>query len=71
MKTFLNYTRNDANVFATFKPDSSLLKQMKFSSLILSKNKEEAENAKEFASFVLRYHENIDYGDFSDEPVAI
>ena len=44
---------------------------MKLSNLILSKNKEEADNVKEFASFVLRYHENVDYGDFSEEPLAI
>jgi hypothetical protein len=39
--------------------------------LILSGNKEEADTAKEFASFLLRYHESVDYGDFVTDPVAI
>jgi hypothetical protein len=39
--------------------------------MILSNNKEESDAAKEFASFLLRYHEQIDYGDFAMDPVAI
>lgn len=71
MKTFLDYCRTDSSVFATFKPDSALLKQLQLQAAILSFDKDEAETAKEFASFILRYHEHVDYGDFAEDPAAI
>lgn len=71
MNLFLNYCRLDPSVFASFRPDRALLKQVNLTGGILSKNREESETSKEFASFVLRYHENVDYGDFSDDPTAI
>ena len=44
---------------------------MKLSNLIISKNLQESEVSKEFASFILRYHDAVDYGDFSEDPLVI
>jgi hypothetical protein len=44
---------------------------MNISDAILSKDENEANTAKEFASFLLRYHETLDYGDFTADAFAI
>ena len=41
---------------------------MHFNIRIKSKEKSVADEACEFASFLLRYHQNIDYSDFSKDP---
>ena len=67
----LAYLRHDPTVYSMMKPNKPLLRKMNLERHILSKNKEESEQSLELGSFLLRYHANIDYGDFSDDPFTI
>jgi len=78
MRCFLNYLRNDANVFSRFKPHKPLMRKMNLAVhimgrflFILAQNDNESELALEFCNFLLRYHRDLDYGDFSDNPYVV
>ena len=68
LNTLLRFLRNDERVFQMFRPRQELLSQMHFNIRIKSKDKQLADEACEFASFLLRYHQNLDYSDFSKDP---
>lgn len=44
---------------------------MNITSIILASREEDSDLALDFASFLLRYHRDLDYPDFSDEPLVI
>ena len=44
---------------------------MNIQSLIVSDQPQESALGLEFASFLLRYHVTLDYGDFTDDPFCI
>jgi hypothetical protein len=44
---------------------------MNIQRIISSRKEEDSDLALDFASFLLRYHRDIDYSDFSDDPVII
>lgn len=67
----LRFLRNDPQVFAMFKPNKLLLRKMNIQSLIVSEHPQESALGLEFASFLLRYHVTLDYGDFTDDPFCI
>jgi hypothetical protein len=57
----------DSQVYARFKPNKLIIRKMNISSNITSNEEEEATLALDFASFLLRYHRDLDYSDFSDD----
>lgn len=67
----LRFLRNDPQVFAMFKPNKLLLRKMNIQNLIASEQTQESSLGLEFASFLLRYHVTLDYGDFTDDPFCI
>lgn len=44
---------------------------MNISSIISASTEADSDLALDFASFLLRYHRDIDYSDFSDDPLII
>ena len=44
---------------------------MNIVSIIVSTKEEDSDLALDFASFLLRYHRDLDYSDFSDDPIII
>lgn len=44
---------------------------MNLAAYVLSKNPKDAELALDFCAFLLRYHRDIDYGDFTDDQLAL
>ena len=71
MKYLLKYLRNDQSVFTMLKPNRLLLRKINIERHILSSQPSEAAAGLELASFLLRYHADIDYSDFTDDPAAI
>jgi hypothetical protein len=54
-------------VFKRFKPNKAIVKNMNLSQYILSTNPKDADLALDFCAFLLRYHRDIDYVDFSED----
>lgn len=72
VKALLEYLKNDANVFAKFKPSKPLLRKMNLAQHIMSTTSiQESELALDLCSFLLRYHRGLDYGDFSENPYCV
>ena len=71
MKYLLKYLRNDQSVFTMLKPNRLLLRKINIERHILSSQPSEAAAGLELASFLLRYHADIDYSDFTDDSAAI
>ncbi len=70
----MNFLRNDPNVFLKFKPSKPLIKKMDFDIYLMGgKEKDKVLESKifEFYSFLLRYHKDIDYQDFSDNEYVL
>lgn len=53
------------------KPNKLLVRKMNLERFILGSSYDDGINGLEMASFLLRYHAEIDYGDFSDDPYVI
>ena len=71
IKDLLVYLRQDPAVFAMLKPNKLLVRKMNLERFILGSSYDDGINGLEMASFLLRYHAEIDYGDFSDDPYVI
>ena len=71
MVSFIYLTPIDPKVFKRFKPNKVIIKNMNMSVYILSQSFKDQELALDFCAFLLRYHKDIDYGDFSDDPFVI
>jgi hypothetical protein len=70
----LNFLRNDPNVFLKFKPSKPLIKKMDFYIYLMGRNEKDKVLESiifEFYSFLLRYHKNIDYQDFSENEYVL
>lgn len=57
----------DSKVFKRFKPSREMVKAMNMAIFILSSSPKDVELALDFCAFILRYHREIDYQDFSDD----
>jgi hypothetical protein len=61
----------DPKVFKRFKPNKAIVKNMNLSAFVLSSNTKDADLALDFCAFLLRYHREIDYSDFSDDQYVV
>ena len=71
IKVMLDHLKKDASAFRAFKPNKPLLRKIDMGAHIMSNIPAEAETALEFCAFIMRYHRNIDYGDFSESPFVV
>lgn len=62
---------SDPKVFKRFKPNKAIIKNMNLSAYILSQNPKDTELALDYCAFLLRYHRDIDYSDFSDDQFVV
>lgn len=65
----------DPKVFKRFKPNKQIIKNMNLQLYVLASPQtgggpKDAELALDFCAFLLRYHRELDYGDFAEEQVA-
>ena len=67
----LDHLKKDASAFRAFKPNKPLLRKIDMGAHIMSNIPSESETALEFCAFIMRYHRNIDYGDFSESPFVV
>lgn len=67
VQVLFNYLKSDPKVFKRFKPNKAIVKNMNLSAYVLSSNPKDSELALDFCAFLLRYHREIDYTDFSDD----
>jgi hypothetical protein len=58
----------DSQVYARFKPNKVIIRKMNIASVINAQKEEDSDLALDFSSFLLRYHRDLDYADFADEP---
>jgi len=58
-------------VFQRFKPSRQIIRRLNLDRIINSANPKEPDQALDFASFLLRYHRNLYYEEFSDEPSVV
>ncbi len=61
----------DPKVFKRFKPNKAIVKNMNLSAFVLSSNPKDADLALDFCAFLLRYHREIDYSDFSEDQYVV
>jgi hypothetical protein len=61
----------DPKVFKRFKPNKVIIKNMNMTAYVLSQNFKDQELALDFCAFLLRYHKDIDYSDFSDDQFVV
>jgi len=71
IKVMLDHLKKDASAFRAFKPNKPLLRKIDMGAHIMSNIPAESETALEFCAFIMRYHRNIDYGDFSESPFVV
>ena len=70
IRAMLQYMRHDPKIFARMKPNKVLLRKMDLGPHFVSEQVDR-DASLELASFMLRYHIDIDYMDFTDDFVAI
>lgn len=70
MRVMLHFLRHDPKVFQRLTPNRMLLRKMNLEKHFKSESSDR-DVSLEFASFLMRYHVDIDYGDFTDDPFAI
>lgn len=61
----------DPKVFKRFKPNKTIVKNMNLSTYVLSSIQRDQEMALDFCAFLLRYHREIDYSDFSEDQFVV
>lgn len=69
VKRFIKYI--DPKVFKRFKPNKTIVKNMNMSTYVLSSSAKDSEMALDFCAFLLRYHREIDYSDFSEDQFVV
>lgn len=57
-------------MYARFRPDSQIIKKMNLEAHIDSGTEDDTNLTLDFTSFLLRYHKNLNYEDFSDDKTA-
>ena len=58
-------------MFQRFKPSRQIIRRLNLDRIINSPNVKESDQALDFAAFLLRYHRNLYYEEFSDETATI
>lgn len=58
-------------MFARFKPSRQIIRRLCLDRVINSSNVKESDQALDFCTFLLRYHRNLFYEEFSDEPSVV
>jgi len=66
LNALFRFVKSDLNVFTHFKPTRVLIRKLKLDKYLISSTSEVMENILDFAIFLLRYYESVDYEDFSD-----
>ena len=69
LKILFEYLKNDSQVYARFKPNKIIIRKMNIASIINAQKEEDSDLALDFSSFLLRYHRELDYADFADDPL--
>jgi hypothetical protein len=69
--SFFNFSLSDEQVFTRFKPSKAVIRRLNLEKVIESSNIKESDQALDFASFLLRYHRNLLYEEFSDNPTTV
>jgi len=54
-------------VFARFKPNRIIIRKLKINRVITSQVESESDLALDFSSFLLRYHKDLEYADFTED----
>lgn len=54
-------------MFSRFKPNRIIIRKLKINRVITSQVEAEADLALDFASFLLRYHKDLEYADFTED----
>ncbi|CAI2384862.1 unnamed protein product [Moneuplotes crassus] len=67
LELLFTFLKNDPQVYARFKPDRDILQKINLDSFIDSSVSDERNLALNFTSFLLRYHQDLDYNDFSED----
>eukprot|EP00347_Sterkiella_histriomuscorum_P003950 403362314 len=70
LKILFEFLKNDTQVYSRFKPNKIIIRKMNIASIIQSQREEDSDMGLDFASFLLRYHRDLDYSDFSDDPIC-
>jgi len=71
LKVLFQYLKGDGSVYGRFKPNKLIIRKMNIAKVINSTKEAESDLALDFSSFLLRYHRDIDYSDFSDDPKTL
>jgi hypothetical protein len=66
-----SYLKNDPQVYVRFRPDRNVILRMNLDSFVNAQDEDTSNLALNFTSFLLRYHKELDYADFSHEPEVI
>jgi len=71
LEYLFTFLKNDPQVYCRFKPDKSILIRMNLEVYIESQDKDERNLALNFTSFLLRYHQDLKYDDFSNDEEVV
>lgn len=71
LESLFTFLKNDPQVYARFKPDKTILMRINLDPFVSSKLNDERNLALNFTSFLLRYHQDLDYTDFSEDESVI
>jgi hypothetical protein len=71
LEALFTYLKNDPQVYARFKPDKTILMRINLDPFVNSQLNDERNLALNFTSFLLRYHQDLDYTDFSEDDDVI
>lgn len=71
IKLLLVYLKNDVTVFNAFSVNKPLIRKLDLETHIISQNHAEREASLELAVFIMKFYKQIDFGDFSNDPVVI
>ena len=71
LKILLIFLKNDVTVFNAFNLNKPLIRKLDLESHITSGVLLEREAALELSVFILKFYKQIDFGDFSNNPVVV
>ena len=70
-RLIFKFVRGDDQVFKRFIPNYNTVRRLQLDQLINSANMKEQDLGLDFATFILRYHRNVNYEFFGDDQVVI
>ena len=65
------YLKTDSGLYDAMQPSRPLLRKLNLEHYVMASDKQAVEAALEMATFLTRYHQNVDYADFSDNIYCI